>query len=347
MRMMENDLVRFDLVEIISKLWRRRYVILGGIILGILTATVVIVCSPNIYLGEVKIIPESSSSSGNGFLGKLSSMGGMDITKSNDEDVLPTSLYTEVVFSSPFMLDLMRDTVKVGEGQCLLIDYVLKDQKTSWWNKLFSFNKFGNGHKQETIFFGDVLLRKINPEEQAFVNYLKKHVTVRQDKATELITVSVYMQDPQVAALVASLIVNKMQQFIIAFRTLKARNNLEYLNKLLGKSESDYLKASNIYGEWLDANQNVVSESYGTIREKLKREANMTFDIYNQIRQKVELAKIQIQKDTPVLGVIDPAVVPVGPELPNKKLTLVAFVLLFGLLVPLFFTRFFNKNNIR
>ncbi len=64
-------------------------------------------------------------------------------------------------------------------------------------------------------------------------------ITATIDKKTSMTTVAVTLQNPKVAAVVADSVVKKLQEYIIDYRTSKAKEDCIYLenySKNVGKS---------------------------------------------------------------------------------------------------------------
>ena len=63
------------------------------------------------------------------------------------------------------------------------------------------------------------------------IEILKKMITASVDKKTSMTSVAVTLQNPRVAAVVADSVVKKLQEYIIDYRTFKAKEDCLYLEK--------------------------------------------------------------------------------------------------------------------
>ena len=61
------------------------------------------------------------------------------------------------------------------------------------------------------------------------------------DKKTSMTSVAVTLQEPRVAAVVADSVVKKLQEYIIDYRTSKAKEDCIYLEKLLQRTSAGIL----------------------------------------------------------------------------------------------------------
>lgn len=139
----------------------------------------------------------------------------------------------------------------------------------------------------------------------------------------------------------------KLQGYITNYRTQKAKQDLEFTEKVFGEARESYYKAQRAYAAFEDANKNIISASYRTEQERLKNEMTLTFNVYNTLAQKLEQDKLRVQEQTPVYTVISPATVPLKPASPKKPLILIGFVFLalFGGIGYLFVKDMFANNK--
>ena len=134
------------------------------------------------------------------------------------------------------------------------------------------------------------------------------------------------MQDPVISAQVTDNVVGKLQTYITNYRTQKAKQDLEFTDKVLKEAQAAYYKAQKAYAAFEDGNKNIISASYRTEQERLRNEMTLTFNVYNTLAQKLEQDKLRVQEQTPVYTIIEPATVPLKASAPKKMLILVGFI---------------------
>ena len=71
-------------------------------------------------------------------------------------------------------------------------------------------------------------------------------------------SVTVTCQNPKVAAVVADSVVNKLQEYIIGYRTSKAKEDCLYLEKLFKERQLEYYAAQQKYADYLDSHDNII-----------------------------------------------------------------------------------------
>jgi RNA-splicing ligase RtcB len=136
------------------------------------------------------------------------------------------------------------------------------------------------------------------------------------------------MQDPVISATLTDTVMNRLQEYITDYRTMKARHDLAYIQKLYDESREDYYKAQQRYARYIDSNQNIILSSYRTESERLQNEMNLAYSVYNQTAQQLQVAKAKVMEITPVYTVVQPATVPLHPSKPKKSMLLIGFVFL-------------------
>ena len=99
---------------------------------------------------------------------------------------------------------------------------------------------------------------------------LKKKITATVDKNTYMTSVTVTLQNPRVAAVVADSVVKKLQEYIIGYRTSKAKEDCIYLEKLFKERQQEYYTAQKKYADYLDSHDNIILQSVRTEQERLQ-----------------------------------------------------------------------------
>ena len=171
---------------------------------------------------------------------------------------------------------------------------------------------------------------RLTEEEDEVVQSLQERVTTNVDRKTLVVSLSVTMQDPLVAATLTDTVMRNLQEHITRYRTEKARVDLEFTQRLYDEAQQKYYDAQSRYARYTDENQNLSRRSFRTETERLQNEMNLAFNLYNQTAQQLQLAKAKVQELTPVYAVVQAATVPLEPSKPSKALILIGCVFLAG-----------------
>lgn len=304
----------------------------AGLVLGILIA----LGTPKQYTVSITLSPEvGSSKSGSGLASMAASFLGGSIG-SDSPDALNATLTPDIVTSTPFLMELFdarvvsQDkqidttfTAYLDEQKSSLMGYVLKapGMAISGIKSLFSEKK----EKTETIQEGTI---ELNEEDAAKLEGLRQQITAEVDKKTAITTLTVTLQDPKVTATIADSVVSKLQQYITAYRTSKAKDDCQYLEKLYKERQQEYYDAQQRYARYVDANSNVVFQSTMAERERLQNDMNLAYQVYSQVAQQLQVARAKVQEEKPVFAVVEPAVVPLDPSGISRKVIILGIIFL-------------------
>ena len=290
---------------------------------------------PRIYKSNVILAPETSNNNGfTGSISSLASMVGMDMNLGGDDAIYP-EIYPDLMASSDFIIKLFPIKVTSLDGKIKDISYyqyLKKHTKSPWWtlpldgiNRLIeSFKDDGENASKEDIINPFMLTKK----QQGIVGRIRKDISCQVDKKTNVINITVTDQDPLIAATMADSVKNRLQVFITAYRTNKARNDQVYMEKLFAEAKCQYDKARQLYASYSDANQELLLQSYKAKQEDLENEMQLKYDIYTQVSQQLQLTKAKVQERTPAFTVVQSAMVPIRHSNKPKIMYLLAFMII-------------------
>lgn len=333
----QND--EIDLIELGKTLWKKRRFISKGCILGAFAGLIIVFSIPKEYETAVQLTPENNATNKSGQLSGLAAMAGINFAASGvNADALYPDLYPDIVRSTPFLLELIDLPVETcdGKNKISFYDYILEHQRSAWWQFITSApvkaigwmaSLFSSAPDRESDTINPFSLTK---KQEDFIRKLRAKITVRVDAKTGVVRASVWMQDPLVSATVMEVVLERLQAYITDYRTRKARHDLAFSEKLFSEARENYYKAQKTYARYVDVNRNVTAASFRTEEERLRNEMNLTFGVYNQMAQQLEMNKIKVQEQTPVYTLIEPARVPLKAAKPSKILILAGLVFLAG-----------------
>ena len=330
-----DDEKEIDLLELASKLWAQRKKLAVWSICGAVIGVIIAFSIPKEYTTTVKLAPETTDAkAGGGGLSTLTSMAGFGFISSGNDAVYP-QLYPDVVGSVPFTTSLFDVEVETKEdGQKFTVRQFLEEEtKAPWWGAVMGapFKLIGmlrSSDDEEDPEGKKVNNFQLSQDENKLVEALNNRVSASVDQKTNVVTITVNMQDPLVSAILADTVVSRLQEYVTQYRTNKARKDLEYAETLNEEAKTEYYKAQQRYAEYLDSNQGLALQRAQITRDRLSNEASLAFNLYNQTAQQVQKAKAKVQETTPVYAIITPATVPVKASSPKKLMILVGFTFL-------------------
>lgn len=304
-----------------------------GLVVGILIA----LGTPKQYTVSVTLSPEMGSGKTGGGLASMAAsfLGGS--VGADSPDALNATLAPDIVASTPFLLELFNARVVSQDKQIdTTFTAYLDEQKSSWVSYVLAApgmaiggikSLFTDEEKEETATVREGAI-ELHKKDAAKLAGLRKAITASADKKTGITTLSVTLQDPKVTATMADTVVSKLQQYISAYRTRKAKEDCQYLEKLYKERQQEYYAAQQRYARYVDANSNMVFQSTMAERERLQNDMNLAYQVYSQVAQQLQVARAKVQEEKPVFAVVEPAVVPLNPSGTSRKVIVVGFVFL-------------------
>lgn len=332
----EMDLI--DLKEVVHKVWVERKWIAkccaGALLVGLIVAFSI----PREYTSSATIAPETNGKGGGGGnLSSLAAMAGISLGGNSGGDAIQPDLYPDIVSSTPFLVSLFDVPVTHPNGKdtLSLYEYMESHQRTPWWNSILSLpSKLVGG--LVSIFTspsdGEEKLSldptRLSPEQTAVMQRIKSCIFVSVDRKTFITEISVKTQNPSVAATLADTVLRRLQTYITEYRTNKARQDFNFQQTLFERKKQEYEQAQERYALFVDANRNIIQQSYRVEQERLENEMRLAYNMYTAVAQQLQVAEAKVQEITPVYTTIQPATVPLHPTAPRKAMILIATLFL-------------------
>ncbi len=334
-----SDEMEIDLMDILRKIIAIRKSIYKAAGIGLIIGVIVALSIPKQYTVEVTLSPEMGNSKGNnGLAGLAASFLGSDPSTGSGSDALNASLSADIVSSTPFLLELFNTKVVTSDKKInSTLELYLDEQSSPWWNYIIGapgmiiggvkslFEEDDKSVANDTIKQGTIELTK---KEAGKIESLKKSITASVDKKTAMTSVSVTLQDAKVAAIIADSVVSKLQNYIINYRTSKAKEDCIYLEKLFKERQQEYYVAQKKYANYVDSHDNLILQSVRTEQERLQNDMSLAYQVYSQVANQLQIARAKVQEEKPVFAVVEPAVIPLNPSGTGKKVYALAFIFL-------------------
>lgn len=333
-----------DIMEYVRKFIKEWKLVLKWCGIAAVIGVIAALSAVSTYTVTTKMSPESNKSGGSGSLSSLASLAGINLgSMSAGADAFSPDLYPDIVSSVPFLTELFYMPVEAeykGEKiQCNYYEYLKNCGKAPWYSYVTSlpgkalgavFSIFQPKEEKEPKGFkklGEVDNAKLTKAQEKVIEGMRKHISVSTDKKTFVITLNVTDQNPDIAMKLSETIVENLRNFITSYRTEKARKDLEYYEQLYEESQADYFDAQQRYARYVDMNQGMVRQSVMTEQQRLQNEMNLKYNLYNSCAQQVQVAKAQVQRETPVCTILTPPTTPLKDNESGAK-TLAIFIFL-------------------
>ena len=343
--------IEIDLMDILRKIIGIRKKIYKAAGIGLIIGIIIAISIPKQYTVEVTLSPEMGSTKGGGLSGLAASFLGSGATMSDGTDALNASLSADIVSSTPFLLELSTMEIPASENKKMTLNTYLDEESSPWWSYIIGLPSMVIGgvkslfikEDEETISDrGNQGTIELSKKESQKIETLKKMIIASVDKKTSMTTVAVTLQNPKVAAVVADSVVGKLQEYIINYRTSKAKEDCIYLERLFKERQQEYYVAQKRYADYMDSHDNIILQSVRAEQERLQNDMSLAYQVYSQVASQLQVARAKVQEEKPVFAVVEPAVVPLNPSGTSKKIYVLAFIFLSVCIV--IFWKLFGEN---
>ena len=333
-----DDELEIDLMDLLRKVIGIRKKVYKAAGIGLVIGVIVAISIPKQYTVEVTLSPEMGNNKEGGLSGLAASFLGSGVTMGEGTDALNASLSADIVSSTPFLLELSNMKVPVLGNEEISLSSYLNEESSPWWGYVIGFPGMVIGgvkslfieNEDESISSDKVSRGTIELSQKEFqkIESLKRKIGASVDKKTSMTTVSVTMQSPKVAAVVADSVVKKLQEYIIDYRTSKSKEDCLYLEKLFKERQQEYYEAQRKYADYMDSHDNIILQSVRTEQERLQNDMSLAYQVYSQVASQLQVARAKVQEEKPVFAVVEPAVVPLKTSGTSRKVYVLAFIFL-------------------
>lgn len=333
----QEDENEIDLMEYAKKLWEKRKLLFKVAGIAAIVGIVIAFTTPKQYTVSVKLAPEMGRNMGSGLSSIASMLGVGGLNMGNDADALGVMLYPDIVSSTPFILDLMDtpvSTIDEEQPDTTLTGYLTEYTKGSLIGNIISLPIKGLVSVLSLILpEKEVEEKPLDPfhltkKEAKIVKAIRRLIVANVDKKTGVTTVAVTMQDPMVAAILTDTVIGKLKEHITHYRVSKAQDDCLYWEELYEQRKKDYYEKQSRYAEYSDANKNVVLESVKIEAARLKNEMDLSYQVYSNIANQLQMARAKVQEAKPVFAVVEPATVPLSSSGTSRKMIVMTIIFL-------------------
>ena len=350
-----DEELEIDLMDLLRKVIGIRKKIYKAAGIGLIIGVIVAISIPKQYTVEVTLSPEMGNDKSGGLSGLAASFLGSGVSMGDGTDALNASLSADIVSSTPFLLELSAMEIPVTKNVVMTLNSYLDEESSPWWSYVIGLPGMVIGGVKSLFTEEDEFTSfdktsqgaiELSKKESKKIEILKKMITASVDKKTSMTSVTATFQEPKVAAVVADSVVKRLQEYIIDYRTFKAKEDCIYLEKLFKERQQEYYAAQKKYADYLDSHDNLILQSVRAEQERLQNDMSLAYQVYSQVASQLQVARAKVQEEKPVFAVVEPAVVPLEPSGTSRKIYVLAFIFLSVCIVifwNLFGKDFLNK----
>lgn len=333
-----------DLIALAKNIWESRKFIIKTVIVFAIIGVIVALVSPPQYTASTKMVPQVSSSSPrmSGGLSSLASMAGINLNMNQASTELLPQTYPQILQSVPFQLKLMESKFDFSdiEQPVSLFGYYSEHSQPGVLSTIKKYtlglpgviSKAIKGEEEEPSTAktksGNTI--KLTKEQESVRKIISNNISLEINDKDGFIQLSASFHEAELSAQVAQKAEELLQQYITDFRVEKAAEQLEFIEERYQEKKKEFQAAQAALAAFRDRNKNVTSAMALTEQERLQNEYQLAFEVYSSLAQQLEQARIKVKEDTPVFSVIQPVTVPQERTKPKRKIILIIWVFLGG-----------------
>ena len=343
-----------DLIELFSAIWKERKYIWYSLGFFFLLGLIIAFTSKEEYTSEVKLIPEGRQQSVSVGLAQQFGLGNFQ-TPTTTEGIA-TRFYPDIAHSYPFLIPIMEYKFYYTEINDSLSLY---DYFTEYHSDVTFMSKLGSAIKKYTIRLpftisgwfsrkeseevggyamegtenvniiinqGSRNVVNLNNRELRVIGRLRQRITVKSEDGTIIITSK--MPEPKMAADIVDHITNSLVTYVKSYRTEKARTDVEFIEERYEEARLRFEGSQENLAQFRDQNRGQLTQMARTHEQRLQSEYDLAFNVYNTLARRLEESRLKLQEETPIVQVLEPAIIPNSPSEPKREFILVMYTIL-------------------
>jgi uncharacterized protein involved in exopolysaccharide biosynthesis len=305
--------ILIKLSEYKTYLFRKKFTIItiSGFffVLGIIFA----ISADKKYTAKLTFVVEDQQQPG-GALGSMSGMAsqfGFDIGGSSSATFSQNNIL-ELLKSRGVVEAALMQSRKVNKTHDLLIEHYLylNKIKDSWKT---------NKNITPVSFHGILAQNNDSVSGDVWKSIIEDKLVVElQSDEANIINLSYTSVDDEFAKMFVETLIEQMSKMYITYQTAQASNTLSFLNNRADSVFMELEIAEEEFAKVKDINQRIVKAS-GRLKElQLMRRVEVLNAMYLEIVKNLELSKLTLLNQTPIIQIIDKPILPLEEEFKSK-----------------------------
>lgn len=310
-----SDLINavIELKKLGKYLWNKKWIIFITCFLGAVLGLTISFSKKTKYTAELSFVVQEKEKNVSGGLAGIASQFGLSIGGSSN------------VFDGDNMVKLLPSQ-RMIEETLLTPVYDLKEQKTlaqyyiefTGMQKIFSKNENVNIRNISYPLKAD--RKKFTREQDSILHnisdfFSKEPLVVKKiDKKLSIISVSFTSTDEVFSKCFADNLLKNVTYFYIDTKTSLSKKNLTVMQHIADSIYNQYNNALYKHASSLDHNLNSIRQTTAIPAVRAQTNVAMLGSVYTEISKNIELMKLDMARETPLIQVIDYPIYPLKKD---------------------------------
>jgi uncharacterized protein involved in exopolysaccharide biosynthesis len=305
-----------DVVLVLVRHSRLLFAILIGVTL---IGSTYAITAPNEYRSTGVVLRESPDQGAPALSGGLSSLSGLGLNfGSLGKDGLGPEAYPDVLKSREVRLTIARDSFYIPEygRPTTFVDYYKnRGGLLIFIGDIVGAITGGNADKKGADQRGRDRVIEVKASE-----YVGGLIGSSVNEESGLLLISATTEWPEVSATLAEKAIEHLSTRVRQVRTKKAQENYEFILERYQEAEDELYEAEDSLADFTKSNQGMSLPSLEVQRQRLQRQVQFKSELFRNLQSQKTKAELDLQKQSPVLTVVDPPAVPIRPSAPSRLL---------------------------
>lgn len=278
-------------LEALETIWHSRWLLVRTGLIMLFLSVAIALLLPSSYRSTVTILPETDRS-------KLAALGGIS-------DL--AALAGVNVGGEPSLAKLYPTLLK---SRTILERVILQRYRSSRF-----------GREVDLIEYWEIDGESELDNMEEALKTLRAELTVTLDTKTNVLTATIGMREPQLAADVLNSAVATLDEYLRTKRTTSASQQRKWIEARTVEVKVELEQSEDRLKSFRERNRRV-SDSPQLMLEhgRLMRDVEISSTVFVELKKQDEIARIEEVKNIPVINVLDPATPPARREWPRRTL---------------------------
>lgn len=331
-----------SIIDVLLILARNRDRILKIVFGFALIGFIYSVAAPVEYTTSSKVIREVGEG-GLGLPPSLSSLSGgfgIDLGGMRNEGLSPDAV-PEILSSREVRLNVARDTISApGSSQrmtlveyvnrdpgvgSLILDYTVKLPIT-----LYQLTKTEDA-ASDMVVQSDSSVIYMTEEEVRTLKWLAEQINSSIDAQNGIMSIYARAESPQLSVALMRSVINHLTSRVREIQTVKTRRNLVYIRDRFEEAEQELRKQENRLASFLESNKGRTTPTLRFQENRFQRQVRFAEQIYSNLQEQLTRAKLTLERQKPVLTIVEAPSLPNRPTSPRRALIVVLSLILGGI----------------
>jgi LPS O-antigen subunit length determinant protein (WzzB/FepE family) len=235
-----------DLRELLQVVWSGKWLMFTIITVFFILASLYSITLPNIYQSKAVLSPAGEQNAMNGAMrgyGSLAGLAGIALPTQNNasnsikaiEKLKSLSFFQGSILPNIFLPDLMAVKSWDSVSNTISYDLELYDESTQKWVRDYNFPQ-----------------TQIPSAQESFEIFIEDHLTVKENKDTGFVTISIKHQSPFIAQAWTELVVKEINNFFRLKDKTESQAAINFLNTQL--SQTNFAEIREVVAQLLQEN---------------------------------------------------------------------------------------------